>query len=199
MFRLVFVVFYSPARTDAASHAHESSAVMTLPLIVLVIPTIIAGFWGIDAYINATGSAAHGTESTGYLSALLAPFIHAPLGALFGLGAVLLGFCAAWGIYYGASKDPLPLYLGGVSRAMRNRFYFDEFYAWLINLTHENLARLAAIVDRWIVGGLIVRGVQGTTELFGRGLRLAQTGNLQTYAFLFVVGLAALLYFFFRH
>jgi hypothetical protein len=40
--------------------------------------------------------------------------------------------------------------------------------------------------------------VQGTTELFGRGLRLVQTGNLQTYAFLFVIGLAALLYIFFR-
>jgi NADH-quinone oxidoreductase subunit L len=198
MFRLVFVVFYGPPKTDAASHAHESPAVMTLPLIVLVIPTIIAGFWGIDAFINAPAGAGHGAENTGYFSALLAPFIHAPLGALFGLGAVLFGFCAAWGIYYRQTADPLPVYLGGVSRAMRNRFYFDEFYAWLINLTHENLARFASAVDRWIVGGLIVRGVQGTTELFGRGLRLAQTGNLQTYAFLFVVGLAALLYLFFR-
>jgi NADH-quinone oxidoreductase subunit L len=198
MFRLVFVVFYGPAKTGAASHAHESPAVMTLPLIVLVIPTIIAGFWGIDAYINAPAGLGDGPGNTGYLSALLAPFIHAPLGALFGLGAVLFGFCAAWGIYYRQTTDPLPVYLGAVSRAMRNRFYFDEFYAWLINLTHENLARVASALDRWIVGGLIVRGVQGTTELFGRGLRLAQTGNLQTYAFLFVVGLAALLYLFFR-
>ncbi len=194
MFRLVFVVFYGPARTEAAGHAHESPAVMTLPLIVLVIPTLIAGFWGIDRYISGS-SEAH----EGFLSALLAPFIHAPLGALFGLGAVLFGFCAAWGLYFGQGADPLPVYLRGVSRAMRNRFCFDEFYAWLINLTHENLARLAAVIDRWIVGGLVIRGVQGTTELFGRGLRLAQTGNLQTYAFLFVAGLAVLLYFFFRH
>ena len=68
----------------------------------------------------------------------------------------------------------------------------------VINVTHEALARLATGIDRWIVGGLLVKGVQGTTELFGRGLRLAQTGNLQTYAFLFVVGLAVLLFFFFR-
>src|SRR6476646_3415131 len=120
MFRLVFVVFYGPAKTDASSHAHESPAVMTLPLIVLVIPTIIAGFWGLDAYING-GSAGHAEENTTYFSALLAPFIHAPLGALFGLGAVLFGFCAAWGIYYRQTVDPLPVYLGGVSRAMRNR------------------------------------------------------------------------------
>jgi NADH-quinone oxidoreductase subunit L len=197
MFRLVFVVFYGPAKTEDAAHAHESPVVMTLPLIVLAIPTLIAGFWGIDYYLNAPRGA-HGSAHTGYFSALLAPFIHAPLGALFGLGAVLFGFSAAWGIYYRQTSDPLPLYLGGVARAMRNRFYFDELYTWLINLTHENLARLATGIDRWIVSGLIIRGVQGTTELVGRGLRLAQTGNLQTYAFLFVIGLAALLYIFFR-
>ena len=65
-------------------------------------------------------------------------------------------------------------------------------------MTHEALAKLATGIDRWIVGGLLVKGVQGTTELFGRGLRLAQTGNLQTYAFLFLIGLAVLLFAFFR-
>jgi hypothetical protein len=36
----------------------------------------------------------------------------------------------------------------------------------------------------------LVRAVQGTTELTGRGLRLLQTGNLQTYTFLFAAGIA---------
>ena len=36
-------------------------------------------------------------------------------------------------------------------------------------------------------------GAHGTTELFGRALRLVQTGNLQTYAFLFAVGVAVVL------
>jgi len=40
-----------------------------------------------------------------------------------------------------------------------------------------------------------VRGVHGSTELAGRALRLLQTGNLQTYAFLFVLGVACVLYF----
>ncbi|HTG43858.1 MAG TPA: NADH-quinone oxidoreductase subunit L, partial [Verrucomicrobiae bacterium] len=194
MFRLVFAVFYGPAKSDSAAHAHESPAVMTAPLILLAIPAVIAGFWGIDRFIAHDGATPHG----GFFNTLLAPFIHAPLGALFGLGAVLFGFAAAWGIYYRRASDPLPLYIGRVSRAMRNRFYFDEFYDRLISFTHENLARLATGIDRWIVGGLFVRGVQGSTELFGRGLRLAQTGNLQTHAFLFVVGLAGLLYFYFK-
>jgi NADH-quinone oxidoreductase subunit L len=156
---------------------------------------VIAGFWGINYYLSPPAAGAHGHD--GFFASLLGPFVHAPLGALFGLGAVLFGFCAAWAIYAGQTSDPLPLALTRVSRTLRNRFYFDEIYARLIDLTHENLARLATGLDRWIVGGLVVRGVQGATELFGRGLRLAQTGNLQTYAFLFVISLAALLYLFF--
>lgn len=78
---------------------------------------------------------------------------------------------------------------------MKNRFYFDEIYEFLIALTQEALARLAQFVDRWIIAGLLVRGAHGTTELFGRALRLVQTGNLQTYTFLFVLGVALLLIF----
>ena len=48
--------------------------------------------------------------------------------------------------------------------------------------------------DRWIIAGLAVRGTHGTTELVGRALRLLQTGSLQTYAFLFAMGVALVLY-----
>jgi NADH-quinone oxidoreductase subunit L len=196
MFRLVFVVFYGAEKSGEASHAHESPSVMVFPLVLLAIPTLFAGFFGIDYYIANGGQEV--SESHGLFSQLLAPFTHAPLGAVFGLGAVLFGFCAAWGIYYGRSRDPLPEHLGVLSRAMRNRFYFDEIYNSLIGLTHENLAKLANGIDRWIIGGVLVKGAQGSTDLFGRGLRMAQTGNLQTYAFLLLIGVAALLYFFFR-
>lgn len=78
---------------------------------------------------------------------------------------------------------------------MRNRFYFDEIYRVLIAIAHELLSRLANWFDRWIVAGLMVRGTHGTTELFGRALRLAQTGNLQTYSFLFAAGVVLVLWF----
>ena len=197
MFRLVFVVFYGPEKSPEASHAHESPSVMTTPLILLAIPTVVAGLFGIDYFLHGPADPAH-PETHGFIAKLLAPFSHAPLGALFGLGAVIFGFAAAYGLYYRRTEDPLPHYIRPVARAMRNRFYFDEMYESLINMTHEALAKFSNVIDRWIVGGLFVKGVQGTTELFGRGLRLAQTGNLQTYAFLFIIGLAALLFFFFR-
>ena len=197
MFRLVFVVFYGPEKSESASHAHESPAVMTTPLILLAIPTVIAGFFGIDYFLNRANPEAH-AERYGFFSQLLAPFAHAPLGAFFGLGAVIFGFAAAYGLYYRRTRDPLPDYIRPLARAMRNRFYFDELYETIIAVTHEAFAKLAAGFDRWIVAGLLVRGLHGTTDLVGRGLRLAQTGNLQTYAFLFVIGLAVLLFFFFR-
>ena len=75
---------------------------------------------------------------------------------------------------------------------MRNRFYFDEIYEATVIRWHDLLAAIAGGCDR--VAGLIVRGTHGTTELAGRFLRLLQTGNLQSYAFLFALGVALVLY-----
>jgi NAD(P)H-quinone oxidoreductase subunit 5 len=114
------------------------------------------------------------------------------------LAAVVFGFLGAWGLYGSASKDPLPERLPAVCRVLRNKFYFDELYAWLIALTQDTMAKVANVCDQEIVSGL-VRLVQGGTELAGRGLRLAQSGNIQTYTFLIAAGAAAALYFMLRH
>ena len=82
-----------------------------------------------------------------------------------------------------------------LARTLRNRFYFDEFYEATVIKLHDSIAAIADWFDQWIIAGLIVRGTHGTTELFGRALRLVQTGNLQTYAFLSVLGVAVVLYF----
>ena len=76
---------------------------------------------------------------------------------------------------------------------MRNRFYFDEIYQATFIRLHEFLAAIAAAFDRWIVAGLLVRGTHGTTEFVGRTLRLFQTGNLQSYALMFTLGVVLLL------
>jgi NADH-quinone oxidoreductase subunit L len=107
---------------------------------------------------------------------------------------VVLGFGAALGLYRGAKSDPLPALLGPLSRAMRNRFYFDELYELTVIRLHDLVALVAAWIDRWLVAGLVVRGTHGTTELIGRALRLVQTGNLQTYAFLFALGVAFVMF-----
>jgi NADH:ubiquinone oxidoreductase subunit 5 (subunit L)/multisubunit Na+/H+ antiporter MnhA subunit len=70
----------------------------------------------------------------------------------------------------------------------------DEFYERiLIPCTQELLAKIADAIDRWIIGGA-VQLTQGGTDLFGRALRMAQNGSIQTYAFLLVAGVAVVLY-----
>ena len=78
---------------------------------------------------------------------------------------------------------------------IRHRFYIDEFYESLIDHTQELLARVANFFDRWIIDASAVRGSSGGTLGLGSLLRLFQVGNLQAYAFLFGLGIVALIYF----
>ncbi len=169
MTRLFVVAFMGEPRSAHAEHAKESPAVMTVPLLVLAVPSVIAG------YFNA----------------------HAPNPLVLAASLVVLvfGMLVANTVYSGAKADPLPARFGRLAKALRNRFWFDEIYQWLIDKVQENLAKLADAIDRWVIAGLLVRGAHGTTELAGRVLRLAQTGNLQTYAFWFAAGMAVLLVF----
>jgi NADH:ubiquinone oxidoreductase subunit 5 (chain L)/Multisubunit Na+/H+ antiporter, MnhA subunit len=75
------------------------------------------------------------------------------------------------------------------------KFYFDEFYGWLIYWTQELLARVAAFIDRWVIDAGAVGGSSRGTWGIGALLRLIQVGNLQAYAFLFGLGVVALIYF----
>jgi len=192
MGRLVVVAFLGPAKSQAPDHAHEAPAVMTFPLIALAIPSVIAGFWGIERlYGQQFGQAEE--HSLSLAGQMAAPFAHAPIAACSGLVAALAGLGLSWLIYRRAVTDPLPKALGALSRGMQHRFYFDEVYEWLIRNTQEALATAVDFVDRWVLSGFAVRGLHGTVELVGRFLRLQQTGNLQTYVLLTLIGLVILL------
>jgi NADH-quinone oxidoreductase subunit L len=193
-FRLFFVVFFGKDKSAAASHAHESPAVMTLPLVVLAVFALIGGLIGIEGIYqyNFPGDA---EKSAGFASALFAPFTHAPLAASLGLLAFATGLGAAWMLYANAAADPLPAKLGGLSTAMKNRFYFDELYEGTVIRFHDAIAAIMNFIDQYVVEVFCIGFIRGGTNLTGRMLRLMQTGNLQTYAFLFVFGVAVVLYF----
>ena len=191
MLRLVIVVFFGRPRTEAAAHAHEAPLAMTWPLIALAIPSVAVAWFGLGDFLSAHFNPHfHAHEGGG----LFGPFNHAPLAAMFGTGSLLFGVTAAFGTYWGVTTDPLPARLGLLSRAMRNRFYFDEIYEAIFVPMHDMVGRLAGAVDRWVVSGLCIRGIHGSVELAGRALRLLQTGNLQTYTFLFAAGVAVVVF-----
>lgn len=185
MFRLMFVAFGGQSRSESSDHAHESPSVMTTPLIFLAVLSVVGGWLGIGGYFGhffSGASAHHGHHE----SQTVVMFI--------GIGAIIFGFFPAYFLYHGAETDPLTQRMGKVGAFLKNRMLFDEAYAWIIDRTHEAIARLSDWVDRWIIAGMLVKGIQFTGEFTGRALRLAQTGNTQTYAFLFGLGLAVALF-----
>jgi NADH-quinone oxidoreductase subunit L len=195
MFRLVFVVFGASTRSEAAGHAHESPPVMLFPLRILAGLSLVGGFIGIENLLGKQlFTATESAPAMSMLQQLGAPFLEAPLAASLGLLAVAVGFGAAYAFYAKAVKDPLPAKLGPLSRWMANRFYFDEFYQATFIRAHDLLAAIAGWIDRWVIDGFCIGLARGGTDLAGRGLRLLQTGNLQTYAFLFALGVALVLY-----
>jgi NADH-quinone oxidoreductase subunit L len=171
--RAVTVVFFGKSRSDLAHTAAESPPVMTAPLIILALLALIGG-WSVFARNFLV--VPHEKETT-----LIVPAL-ALIALISGAGI------AVW-LYRNRERDPLRVDL------LRRRFYIDEFYQWLIGMTQEFLARVAAFFDRWIIDGAAVRGASGATFGFGSLLRLFQIGNLQAYAFLFGLGIVALIYF----
>jgi NADH-quinone oxidoreductase subunit L len=171
--RAIVVVFFGKPRSDLARTGKESPPAMTIPLIILAVFSLIAGF-----PIFAQNFLVVPREKE---VALIVPAL--------ALAALIVGSGAAIWLYRNRDRDPLSI------GAIRNRLYFDEFYEWLIRSTQEFLARTAAFFDRWIIDGGAVRGLSGATFGFGSLLRLFQIGNLQAYAFLFGLGIVALIYF----
>jgi NADH-quinone oxidoreductase subunit L len=191
MFRLFYVAFLGKAKTEAAGHAHESPAVMSWPLLVLAVFAVIGGIIGAsETYAAQFGEAEH----TSIAQRIVEPFTHSPVAATIGILAVIVGFFAARTLYRNATNDPLPAKLGGFATAMKNRFYFDEIYEATFIRAHDFIATVMDWIDRWLVDWACIGLVRGGTDFTGRALRLVQTGNLQTYAFLFVLGVAVVLY-----
>ena len=173
MTRLSIVALFGRPRSQVAAQSGESPPVMIVPLMLLAIPAAIGGFSFFAARFLTLPN-----EKEKLLTVPIVAFVCLLIGIL---GAVLL--------YRNRSEEPLRISL------FRERFYLDEFYAWLVRWTEDLLASLAGFVDRWILDGAIIRGLSGGTWSGGFLLRLLQVGNLQAYGFLFGLGVVVLLYF----
>lgn len=184
MMRLFFVTFHGQARSEAAEHATESPSVMRLPLIILAVASAVAGFLGIEAFASHGMGLEHHAEHA-----------QATLAMAFSVLAIMFGLSIAFALYWKTESDPIQRHMPLFSSILKNRFYLDEIFSFLILITHETLSHIAGWFDRWVLTGLVVRGAHGTADLTGRALRMFQTGNIHTYAFLLVIGIAVVLYF----
>jgi len=199
MFRQLFMVFHGTCRADeqVKAHIHESPAVMTLPLVVLALGSIFAGWLGTPEYMwgsawdhwlkpifGSTAQTHHDSVNEEILLMLLT------------LGIVAVGIFAAYFSYRRLGSAPERLSArprGALYRLLLNKYYVDEVYDSLIVRPFTAGSRwLAQIFDPGVIDG-IVNGIANQVRGSSLFWREVQTGNVQHYLVGFLTGTLLLL------
>ncbi len=183
MFRLYFSIFWNK-ETDVHNHHGEGTFSMKLPLVLLAVCTIAAGFIPFGEFVSADGKA---LESHFHLSFSIAPLA-------LGIGGITL----AWMLYKTANNKPqqVATALGGLYKAAYKKFYIDELYLFITKKIVFNLiGRPAAWIDRNIFDGLM-NGIATTTAQISALIKGVQSGKIQNYLLYFFSGLAVFLIIF---
>jgi NADH-quinone oxidoreductase subunit L len=234
-FRLVFMTFHGAERFAAASadhghdnHAHDNHAddahghdehghhgpftphespwVVTLPLILLAVPSLIIGWLTIGPVLfgNYFGDAIRvnevhdvlgemGKEFGGpgafTLQALTHPVVY----------LALAGVAAAWFLYIKRPDLPpkIATQFSALYRLLAHKFYFDEAYQALFGAGSRGMGTaLWRVGDVALIDGVMVNGSARVVGWLAGVLRRAQSGYLYHYAFAMVIGLSVLLAWF---
>ena len=204
-FRLLFLTFHGRERMDehTREHLHETPAVVTVPLMVLAIPSVIIGWIFVEPILfgDYFGSAivvepAHdvlakmGEHWPGTSTFFLAGFLHAP----FILG--LLGFLITWYLYI--KRPDLPDRIVERSRILYEilvrKYGFDELYQFLFAGGARGIGgALWRFGDEMLIDGLMVNGSARAVGWFAGIARRIQSGFLYDYAFAMIIGLLVLM------
>ncbi len=199
IFRMIYLAFYGAPRMNAAvmHHLHESPRVMTVPLMVLAVLSIVGGYIGIP-YLNQFEAFLEPVFAHGHS---MAEAHQESLGLELGLMALSVAVALA-GIYFAyqfylvkaGAADRLATRLRGLYNLLVHKYYVDEIYEALfarpLNWLSEKF--FWKIFDVKLIDGM----VNGSAKLFGglaSLLRRWQTGIVQHYAMTLVLGLIIIL------
>ena len=203
-FRLFFLVFHGKERMSEEDKAHlrESPAVVTVPLILLAIPSAIIGWMTVgpvlfgDYFGDAIQvSHAHDViadETMWHGSAALVMDIYrSPAFYL-----AVLGTLTAWFLYLKRPDIPETIKnkLSGLYTLLDRKYYFDDL--WIKGFAGGGRAIGAFLWhkgDQLVIDGILVNGTAKTVGQLAAVIRQIQTGYLYTYAFAMFIGLTALL------
>jgi len=202
MFRLYFLTFTGKFRGthDQEHHLHESPAVMTIPLVVLAVLSVVGGFIGLP---HAVGESMHMHWHwlDHYLEGtVVMPALHMDLNTelMLMLTATLIavgGIYYAWLIYAKRGEQALEdkQITSASHKLLLNKYWFDELYNAIIRKPVDAIsAALNKVVEPKIVDGL-VETTAASPDAAGSKLRLLQSGSLFFYILIFITGLIALL------
>ena len=180
MTRAFVVTFLGKPRDEhGAGHAHEVGPLMSLPLVLLAVMAVLAGFGFISTPLNAYRPIHEHGHAEGH---------SVVLGA--SLATLLLGLAVGFFVYKGKDKDPLNIPL------FKNRFYVDGFYDnFLVRYFQDAFAAVIHFLDELFINGIFVGGLSRGAESLGNAFRKVQSGALQAYAFAFGIGVLLVIYF----
>ena len=230
-FRMLFLAFHGPERFDPAghhdeheAHAHDASSsagaepdahdhaggppkespwVVTVPLILLAIPSVYTGWLYIEPMLfgDYFGNSIVVREPHAVLAELKAEWHGAGAFMLHGLASApfwlaVAGIAAA--AYCYLINPALPARLqkmaGGLYTLLDNKYYADKFNDWFFAGGAREVGNLASDVgDRRVIDGFLVNGSAKAVGWASLLMRRIQTGYVYQYAFTMIVGVVALL------
>ena len=231
-FRMYFLVFHGEERFGKEAHGHdahhhdehhdddhhhglapgqkphESPWVVTVPLILLAIPSVLIGFFTIEPMLFGEffGSAIHVADKHVGLSKLAADFT-SPVGmAIHGLQTApfwlaVAGVGTAWFFYMKRPDIPAAIQrrFSALHTLLENKYYFDRFNETVFAGGARALGSgLWKIGDRGVIDGIIVNGSARVVGWAAQLSRLFQSGHLYQYAFAMIIGLFIMLSFWFN-
>jgi NADH-quinone oxidoreductase subunit L len=178
MFRMLFMTFYGESHVDhhTEQHIHESPRTMTIPLIVLAIGSIVAGWVGIPAWLGGSNIFEHWLEpvfepipiAVAAVAARTREFSH---GVEAGVAAVsvaiaLVGFYIAFSTYYKKSDraDRVSAQFKGLYTALSNKWYVDEIYDALFVNRSKDLGTGLWRFDSTVVDGAVNGAASSTVQ-----------------------------------
>ena len=224
-FRMYFLVFHGKPRFETAhghdahghdAHGHdghgahvphESPRVVTVPLVLLAIPSIIIGALAADSMITGEyfkgvitvfadrhpAMAALAEHWHGWVAMALHGFTSLPFWLM------VAGIATAWYFYLVNPAIPARLQqtFKGIYTVLENKYYLDRFNEWFFAGGARRLGSgLWKRGDQGLIDGLVVNGSARLVGWFSRVLRQGQTGFLNHYAIAMIIGLAFLLFWF---
>jgi NADH-quinone oxidoreductase subunit L len=197
-FRAYFLTFWGPTVVpeEAGHHAHESPAVMTVPLMVLAVGALFVGIIA-EPFTHSFSDFVGRTPSIVQAAAVAkaAAVEHhfnwgvAGVSTLLAVGGVALAYMA-----YGAGgPERVPVPLAGVFALSRNKLYVDEAYYGAFVKPAEWLAVMARVFDLFLDS--LSRVIAAVPRLVGAAVRPIQNGLVQFYALSMALGLVVFLSF----
>nr|WP_203594692.1 NADH-quinone oxidoreductase subunit L [Wenzhouxiangella limi] len=204
-FRLLYLTFHGQSRMDdeTRAHAHESPWVVTIPLILLAIPSVLIGYFTVVPLLfgGALADAIFVREAHDVVAQLAYKFDDGPFAfalhgfvtpvfwlAMLGVGLATWIYLFNLGLAESVKQKALPLW-----KILDNKYGFDDLYLKGIAGGARKLAGgLSNRGDGMIIDGWLVNGTASLVGRLSGAMRTLQSGFLFHYAFAMIIGLVAI-------